>query len=131
CPLGITPLTVGAEITLPSSTIANCFCCPGSGLVWVAMARETSGKVLRAAPPKVRLTTHCTWFCGMPASAFFSWVPSMREADSRYLLPSWSQVTSGCDLLSSTGAAALLPVGQVYSVNALSHLVPGLSIHFS
>ena len=38
-----------------------------AGLVgdrWVTLA-----KVLRAAPSKVRLTTHCTWFCGLPAAA--------------------------------------------------------------
>ncbi len=112
-PFGITPLTVGAEITLPSSTIANCFCCPVSALVWLAICRVTSAKILRAVLSKVRLTTHWTWFCGMPASALFSWVPSIRAEDSSSLLPSSSQVTSGCDLTSLTGAAASLPVGQV------------------
>src|SRR5690349_1350283 len=130
-PFGITPLTVGAEMTLPSRTIANCFCCPVSGLVWLAICRVTSAKVLRAVLSKVRLTTHCTWFCGMPASAFLSWVPSISAEDSSSLLPSLSQVTSGWFLLSTTGAAACLPVGQVNAANFFSHLVPGLSIHLS
>ena len=47
------------------------------------------------------------------------------------MLPFSSQVTSGCDLTSLTGADAFLPVGQVNDANFWSHLVPGLSIHAS
>ena len=35
---------------------------------------------------KVRLTTHCTWFCGMPASAFLSWVPSISDGGEQQLV---------------------------------------------
>src|SRR6478736_636830 len=61
-PFGITPLNVGAEMTLPSRTTANCSCEP-------AMARERSAKTCLPSPPRVRSTCHCTWPCGMPAQA--------------------------------------------------------------
>src|SRR3954447_18948976 len=130
-PLGMTPFTVGAEITLPSSTIASCFCCPVSWLVTLAIVRVTVAKVLRATLSKVRFTTHWTCCAGMPAVALFSWVPSMSAADRRYLLPLSSQVTSGRDLMSATGGVTWPFGGQLKFENFLSHTAPGSSIHFS
>ena len=40
-----------------------------------------------AVPPaelNSRFTTHWTWFCGTPAEAVFSWLPSIRVGPSRY-----------------------------------------------
>ena len=124
-PLGIALLTVGAEMTLPSRTIANCFCWPDSELVWLAIAWVTFAKILRASLLNVRLTVHCT-FCwlGGVACALLSWVPSMSGVESSSLLPSSSQVISGLVLSSLTGLVGPF-LGQVNVENFCSQGCPG------
>src|SRR6478672_11750865 len=105
-PFGITPLNVGAEMTLPSRTTANCSCEP-------AIARERSAKTCLPSPPRVRSTCHWTWPCGMPALALCRSVPSIAAGERRYLVPASlpvPQVTSGLvdgqlNLLNSVTAA--------------------------
>src|ERR1700750_1535946 len=115
-------LTVGAEMVLPSRTIANCFCCPVSWLVWFAIAWVTFANTLRAALSNVRFTVHWTfcWFGGV-ASALFSCVPSINGVDSSSLLPSWSHVMRGFVLSSLIGLLAWPFFGQLNWANFWSH----------
>ena len=91
-PPGIDELTDGAEITSESSTIANWF----SGGCRQARVPVTLSKVAPPALLNSRFTTHWTWFCGTPAEAVVSWVPSISVGPSRYFsVPSWLQATRG------------------------------------
>jgi hypothetical protein len=77
-PFGMTPSMVGAEITWPSRTTANCFWVP-------TRRREISSKTSSPSPPIVRLTTQLAAFSGMPADADSRSVPSIADAERRYL----------------------------------------------
>src|SRR5689334_3456041 len=95
----------GAEITRPSSTIANRCSVPA---IWVDRSVKTS----LPSPPRLRLTTQLTSPCGMPASADLRSVPSTAAGESRYLVAASSsapQVTSQVVGSSSTGSV----VGQL------------------
>ena len=87
-PLVMTPFMVGAEMTCPSRTMANCL--PVS-----TSAREISVKVEVPSLSKLSVTTQPTCCCGTTASADWRSVPSIIEGDSRYLTPWSSHVTSG------------------------------------
>ncbi len=116
----IRPSIVGAEITVPSRTIANWRSEP-------TKAREIAVNASWPSPPISRLTTQLTWFCGTPALAELRSEPWMTARDSRYFTAgrSWSvpgafsggsQVISG--LLGSstdgmvTGAVGLTVAGE-------------------
>src|SRR3954452_498727 len=131
-PLLMMPFTVGAEMTLPSRTIANCFCWPVSWLFWFAICWVTLAKTFRALLLNVRLTVHCTfcWFGGVAAALFRS-VPSMSADDRSSLSPFSSQVSSGSLGLSLTGGSDFPAAGQVNLLNFCSHALPGLSCHLS
>ena len=58
--VGMMPSIVGAEMTSPSRTIANCFWVPYSAL-------EISANLSVPSPLKSSETTQLTSFCGMPA----------------------------------------------------------------
>src|SRR6476661_2055585 len=122
-PFGITPLNVGAEMTLPSRTTANCSCEP-------AIARERSAKTCLPSPPRVRSTCHWTWPCGMPALALCRSVPSIAAGDRRYLVPASlpvPQVTSGLVASSSTG----LFDGQLNLLNSVTAAGSGFLMNAS
>ena len=87
-PPGIGFSTRGAEIAMPSSTIANWFC---GG----CLAERAVVAVSNSRPPSAlnsRFTCHAMPFCGMPAAALASWSPSISVGPSRYFsVPVWSQ----------------------------------------
>src|SRR3954453_6669517 len=100
-PPGIAVLTEGAEIDLPSRTIANRFI----GSVLVASARVAFSNWVEPSALNCRLTTHSIPFCGMPALALVSWLPSMRVGPSRYFsVPVRSQENSGWSETSTWGS---------------------------
>src|SRR4051794_12815054 len=100
-PPGIAVLTEGAEIDLPSRTIANRFI----GSVLVASARVAFSNCVEPSALNCRLTTHSIPFCGMPALALVSWLPSMRVGPSRYFsVPVRSQENSGWSETSTWGS---------------------------
>ena len=115
-PPGIAALTDGAEMTTPSSTMANRFC--GSPLA--ASARVASSKGAAPSALNSRSTTQATSLAGTPAEAVVSWSPSIRVGLSRYFsVPASSQANSGWSATSSTG------VPQVNSANAAWHGLAG------
>src|SRR4029453_9673401 len=102
-------LTDGAEIETPSKTMANRFC---GSLFW----ESSRVAVSNAAAPwglNSRFTTQLTLFCGMPATALASWLPSMRVGPSRYFsVFSWLHANRPW-----SGTSVTL-VSQVNSANA-------------
>ncbi len=87
-PPGMASLTEGAEIDLPSSTMANRFC----GSLLAESARVAFSNATAPSELNSRSTTQLTLFCGMPAVAVVSWLPSIRVGPSRYFsVPSWLQ----------------------------------------
>src|SRR4051794_15849565 len=91
-PPGIAALTDGAEIDSPSSTIANRFI----GSLRLASSPVAFSNAAAPSELKVRLTTHCTSFWGMPAFAPVSWSPWISVGPSRYFsVPSLLQEISG------------------------------------
>src|SRR6476659_719434 len=122
-PFGITPSNVGAEMTAPSRTTANCWFEP-------AIDRDRSAKTCLPSPPRLRSTCQLTPFCGMPALAFFRSVPSIAAGESRYLvvasLPT-PQVTRGLVGSSST----TLRDGQLNLLNSVTAAGSGLVMNAS
>ena len=81
-PPGMAALTDGAEMTSESSTIANWF----SGGCRVARVPVALSKAAAPSLLNSRFTTHWTWFCGTPADAVVSSVPSIRVGTEQVLL---------------------------------------------
>src|SRR6478736_1785599 len=119
-PSVITASMVGAEITVPSRTIANCCWVPTS-------AWDTWPKALVPWSFSASWTSQSMdcWF--WPALAFLSSVPSTTGTERRYFTPSLSQVTIGC-FGSSLGAWAS---GQVALLYAATHAGVGFFDHLS
>src|SRR5512133_1326183 len=102
-------LTVGAEIETPSSTMANRFC---GSLFW-EISRVAFSNAAAPSELNSRFTTQLTLFFGMPATAFVSWLPSIRVGPRRYFsVFSWLQANKPWSGISVT------LVSQVKSANA-------------
>ena len=99
-PSAITDSKYGAEMTLPSSTIAKVF--DWSPAIACESVRWTSAPWLFSWMPTFHWT--CPWLePGAFAVAEEISVPSIRAGDSRYFCPWASQVTSGIVGSSTTG----------------------------
>ena len=112
-PLVIRPSMVGAEMTSPSRTIANCRSEPTS-------AREISVKASWPSPPTSRLTTQLTSFCGTPALAESRSEPLISERDNRYFVAGRSESVPGLFSAGSQLISGLLGSSTVGMVTGAS-----------
>ena len=112
-PLVIRPSMVGAEITSPSRTIANCCSVPTS-------AREMAVKASWPSPPTSRFTTQLTSFWGTPALAESRSDPLITERDNRYFVAGRSSSVPGLFSAGSQAISGLLGSSTVGTVTGAS-----------